>query len=129
MKQYESSTATLRAILSHPSLQRDKIDETLEALATATAEQRDIDETIRLGVSLSYEDTVDEGELEAELAGLVAEATRDKQEQEHIAATMQKQRAGELAAQSTLSLPSVPAEEIGIPASKRPQSIPTTATS
>ena len=49
MKQYESSTATLRMLLSHPSLQREKVDETLEALAEVNAEQRELDETIRMG--------------------------------------------------------------------------------
>ncbi|KAF9651091.1 hypothetical protein BDM02DRAFT_3127227 [Thelephora ganbajun] len=40
MKLYQSSTVTLRTILSHPPLQRDKIDETTEALHKATEMRR-----------------------------------------------------------------------------------------
>ena len=55
MKLYESSTATLRTLLSHPSLQREKVEETLEALAEVNAEQREIDDMIRMGVDVALD--------------------------------------------------------------------------
>jgi len=81
MKQYESSTSTLKTILTHPSLQRDKVDETLDALAAATADHREIDDAIRQGTELAQAETntgIDDAELEAELAGLVADAEREE---------------------------------------------------
>lgn len=81
MKQYESSTSTLQTILTHPSLQRDKVDETLDALAAATADHREIDDAIRQGTELAQAETnagIDDAELEAELAGLVADAEREE---------------------------------------------------
>ncbi|KAF9647530.1 hypothetical protein BDM02DRAFT_3098000, partial [Thelephora ganbajun] len=48
MKLYESSAVTLRTVFSHPYLQRDKIDETMEALHSATEGAKDADLAIRL---------------------------------------------------------------------------------
>ncbi|KAF9647573.1 hypothetical protein BDM02DRAFT_3187906 [Thelephora ganbajun] len=48
MKLYESSTLTLYTILSHSSLQRDKIDEMMDALHSATEDGEEVDLTIRL---------------------------------------------------------------------------------
>jgi len=70
MKLYESSTATLRAIITHPSLQRDKIEETMEAMAEATADACDVDDAIRAG-GMVVDNVIDESELEAELKVLV----------------------------------------------------------
>lgn len=83
MKSYESSTVTLRAILSHPSLQREKIDETMDAMASANADAKEIDEVIRINVDISHADAgIDESELEAELAALVKEVEIEKYEEE-----------------------------------------------
>lgn len=79
MKSYESSTATLRAILSHDLLQREKIDETMDAMASANADAKDIDEAIRTGVSMAQvEAGIDDAELEAELAALAQEVEDEK---------------------------------------------------
>lgn len=79
MKSYESSTATLRAILAHPSLQRDKIDETMDAMAFAQADAKEIDEQIRMGASMAQTDAgIDDAELEDELKALVEEAEAEK---------------------------------------------------
>ena len=79
MKSYESSTATLRAILAHPLLQREKIDETMDALATANADAREVDDAIQLSVGMAQSDAgVDEDELEAELQALVSEVEVEK---------------------------------------------------
>ena len=53
MKTYESSTATLRAVLAHPLLQREKVDETMDAMASANAEARDIDDAIKIGMDVA----------------------------------------------------------------------------
>ena len=75
MKSYESSTATLRAILAHPSLQREKIDETMDAMASAQADAKDIDLAIRVGADMAEVDGgVDDSELEGELNALIKEA-------------------------------------------------------
>lgn len=81
MKTYESSTATLKAILGHPSLRREKIEETMDALATSTADAREIDDAIRMGGDMAAVDAgIDDTELEAELNALVEEAEKGKVE-------------------------------------------------
>ncbi|KAG1754636.1 Snf7-domain-containing protein [Suillus lakei] len=81
MKTYESSTATLKAILSHPSLQRDKIEETLDALAASNADAREIDDAIRMGGDIVAVDAgIDDTEIEAELNALVEEAEKERDE-------------------------------------------------
>lgn len=85
MKTYESSTVTLRALLAHPSLQRDAVDRTFDALADANADARELDDAVRsgmdvaLGVDLSPDD---EDEIKAELAALEAEAKADARAKE-----------------------------------------------
>ncbi|KDR73493.1 hypothetical protein GALMADRAFT_251201 [Galerina marginata CBS 339.88] len=76
MKSYESSTATLRAILAHPSLERSSIDKTMEALADANADARDVDDAVRIGgnIALGVEDAIDDDELEEEWKAMVREA-------------------------------------------------------
>ena len=92
MKQYERSTTTLRTILSHPSLQRDKIDETMDAMAEATADAKDVDEVVRIGGHLStgVDDVGGEDELEEELRGLVIEAEGEMAEAEKVEAEIER---------------------------------------
>ncbi|KAJ7724452.1 Snf7-domain-containing protein [Mycena maculata] len=80
MKSYQSSTATLRAILSHPSLQKNSIEKTMDAMADATADAGEVDESIRIGgnVALGIDTSFDEAELEEELEKLAREAEADK---------------------------------------------------
>ena len=80
MKTYESSTATLRALLAHPSLQRDAVDRTFDALADANADARELDEAVRSGMDVAVGVDVspdDEDDIKAELAALEAEAKAD----------------------------------------------------
>ncbi|KAH8116804.1 Snf7-domain-containing protein [Phellopilus nigrolimitatus] len=130
MKQYESSTATLRAILAHPSLQREKIDETMDAMAEASAEQREIDETIRAGIGAAQDEAIDEEELQAELAGLVAEVQHEQHAQEEIRALEERQNDRERA----LAFPSVPSGSLtdaeasgGAGTLSSPRSVPPTS--
>lgn len=84
LKSYESSTATLRAILAHPSLERFAIDKTMEALAEANADAKEVDDAVRFGgnVAVGVEDAlVDEDELEEELKALAKEAEQEKGEE------------------------------------------------
>ena len=80
MKSYESSTTTLKAILSHPSLQRESVDKTLEALAEANADAHELDNSIRIAgdLALGVDESVDEDEVEAEWAELVKQMSADE---------------------------------------------------
>ncbi|CAA7271563.1 unnamed protein product [Cyclocybe aegerita] len=80
MKSYESSAATLRAILAHPSLQRESIDKTMEALAEANADAKEIDDAVHISadVALGLEESIDDAELEEEWKALVREAEADE---------------------------------------------------
>lgn len=81
MKSYESSTATLRAILAHPSLQQEKIEETMVAMASANADAKEIDDTIRMGTDMAQADAgIDDTELEEELKTLIQESERETKE-------------------------------------------------
>ncbi len=85
MKTYESSTATLRALLAHPSLDRDAVERTFDALADANADARELDEAVRSGidVGLGMNVSPDEDEIKAELAALEAEARFDARMKEN----------------------------------------------
>ncbi|KIL69882.1 hypothetical protein M378DRAFT_157122 [Amanita muscaria Koide BX008] len=85
MKVYESSTATLRAILTHPSLQRESIDRTMDALAEANTDAKEVDDAVRIGVDSAVNvDQVDEDELEAELNNLIEEAQAQEAKTERV---------------------------------------------
>jgi len=90
MESYKSSTATLRAILAHPSLQRSKIDETMEALAEANADAKEVDEAIHVGadVAIGIEGMVDEAELEEEWKAIVKEVESEQQREKEESAKM-----------------------------------------
>jgi charged multivesicular body protein 7 len=82
MKSYESSTTTLQMILAHPSLQRDKIDKTMDAMASATSDARDVDEAIKIGGDIAAADAgIDESELEEELRALAKESEKDREDE------------------------------------------------
>ena len=78
MNLYESSAVTLRTILSHPSLQREKIDETMDALHSATEDAKDVDLTIRLAGEAEQATVIDDDEIERELRALVQDAEDEK---------------------------------------------------
>ncbi|KAJ3763887.1 Snf7-domain-containing protein [Lentinula raphanica] len=82
LNSYKASTTTLRSILSHPSLQRESIEQTMEAMAEANADAKEIDEAVRLGgdVAIGAVD-FDEGELEEELQRLAAESEQEQKKQ------------------------------------------------
>lgn len=87
ISQFESSTATLKTILSHPSLQRATIDATMDAMADANVEARSIDDAIRNGIEMSQADGVaeiDDEEIQKELENLVDEAQREERAQKDV---------------------------------------------
>jgi len=109
VKTYESSTATLRALLAHPSLQRDAVDRTLEALADANADARELDEAVRSGMDVASGVEVppeDDEEIQAELAALEAEAraearAREKTQQVVESEVMPRESASEAVEHTT----------------------------
>ncbi|KAF8843549.1 hypothetical protein BDN67DRAFT_896692 [Paxillus ammoniavirescens] len=87
MKTYEKSTAVLQAILSHPSLHCEKINETMDALAAANANAREVDEAIRIGGDIAAAEAgVIDADLEDELNELVKEVEREEAEASERAA-------------------------------------------
>ncbi|KAF7323139.1 hypothetical protein HMN09_00094200 [Mycena chlorophos] len=84
LKSYETSTTTLRAILAHPSLQRDNIDKTMDALAEANADAQEINTAIEIGgnaaLGIDSNPAFDEDDLERELAQLAEEAKKEDEE-------------------------------------------------
>lgn len=80
MKSYESSTTTLRSILAHPSLQKDSIEKTMDAMAEANTDAHEVDEAIRIGgdVALGIDAAFDDAELEQELKLLAQEAENEQ---------------------------------------------------
>lgn len=102
MKTYESSTATLRAILAHPLLQRDKVDQTMDEMASANAEAKDIEDAIKIGMDISQAEAgadIDDAELEDELNKLIKESVEEKvreTEEKAVAEKQAKLSAGDL---------------------------------
>jgi charged multivesicular body protein 7 len=84
MKSYESSTTTLRMILSHPSLQRDKIDETMDALAEANEDARELDEVVRIGAIVASEEIAGDRDVELELDALVQEIEAEEKKRKEL---------------------------------------------
>lgn len=73
MSAYETSTKSLKTLLSNPLLSPDRVEQTTDDLADALASQREVDDAIRIGgaVAVGASGDIDEGDLEDELAGLV----------------------------------------------------------
>ncbi|KAF8583189.1 hypothetical protein K439DRAFT_1647301 [Ramaria rubella] len=95
MKAYETSTMTLRSLLGHPSLQRDKIEATMEAMAEAAADHAEIDEAIKLGgeaVSAAAGMALDEDELQNELQQMIDEKEREEAEEREMQALAKARR-------------------------------------
>ncbi|SJL00495.1 uncharacterized protein ARMOST_03808 [Armillaria ostoyae] len=90
LESYAQSTSTLRTILSHPLLQRESIEQTMEAMAEANADAKEIDDAVRIGgdIAIGAKAIYDEDELQAELNRLIQES----KEEEDIKALEEKQR-------------------------------------
>lgn len=89
MKAYETSTMTLKSLLAHPALNRDKINETMEAMAEATADHAEVEAAINLGgegVAVAAGMTIDEDALQAELQQMVEEKEKEEMEMKEMEA-------------------------------------------
>ncbi|KDN40178.1 hypothetical protein K437DRAFT_258766 [Tilletiaria anomala UBC 951] len=73
---YELSATTLKKILSDPSLQVDRVENTMQKLSDAIADQQEIQEMIRSGVPPSGE--IDEEEIMKELETLEQDAKSEE---------------------------------------------------
>lgn len=95
MKSYESSTNALRAILGHPSLQRESIEATMDALAEANADAREVDDAVRVGGDLAV--GVDDSDLEEELKALAREAEAEAEAEPETEAARVASKLGSIA--------------------------------
>lgn len=75
MKAYETSTDTLKQLLADPRLQRERIDQTMENMAEALADHREVEEAIALGGAPT--DLAEDEDLARELQQLVEEKERE----------------------------------------------------
>lgn len=71
MQAYESATSTLKGLLAHPSLKNT--DQTLDALADALADQKEVEDVISSGTESMRTGETDDADLAAELAALEAD--------------------------------------------------------
>ena len=80
MSAYEKSTSTLKILLSHPSLQKEHVEATLDGLAETLADQREIDSAIKVGQDLAVGavSPTDDAELEHELNAMIAQDEKEK---------------------------------------------------
>ena len=77
---YDLSADTLKKLLADPSLQTDAVEKTMNNLADAVADQREMDEAIRAPMGADA-DTIDEDEILKELEQLEKDEKKDKKEE------------------------------------------------
>lgn len=117
---YSSATASLKSLLSHPSLQRDNVENTMEALQDALADQKEIEEIITEGGTAAAGQDLVEDEIQEELKAMEEEARKEKEKDEAVRKVREEQAkeavsAKEAATASTVgeksSLPNVPTKD------------------
>lgn len=112
MKTYESSSATLRTLLKDPALQRESVDKTLEALADANADAKEIEDVVRVGGQVAGEAAgyeIDEDELADELERLALE----EREKDEVAQLERNQKERVHAEQGRVTIPSEDEGKLG----------------
>lgn len=77
MQTYETSAKTLRAILSDPALQQDRVEKTMDALSDALAMQDDVQTAMTTAAPPT---DIDEDELAAELEALTIEKQQEQEQ-------------------------------------------------
>jgi len=113
MQAYETSTSTLKSIMSNPALDMDNVEKTTEALAEVMSNQEEVDNAIRIGgeiaVGASGREGVDDDELKKELEEMV----RDEKERQRVEAAeaklAEREKAKEAPAAPEPALAPVPA--------------------
>lgn len=87
LQAYQSATTSLKSLLAHPSMQRDNVENTMEALQDVLADQKEIEDVVTEGGrTISGTDLV-EDEIQAELDAMQKEAEeeqRKKQDQARL---------------------------------------------
>ncbi|KZS91062.1 hypothetical protein SISNIDRAFT_457037 [Sistotremastrum niveocremeum HHB9708] len=96
MKVYSTSSETLKALLSHPSLQLPHIESTLSSLAETNAQQQEINEAIQIGGQVAMDASgleIDEDELQGELESLVQEQREEEEKEKALKALEERVKA------------------------------------
>lgn len=95
MNSYELSTATLKSILAHPSLERSNIDKTMEALAEANSDAKEVDDAVRIAgdIAVGASQEIDDIEVEAEWEALVKEMGGASKEVDELKRTLDHTKA------------------------------------
>lgn len=79
---YSSATASLKQLLSHPSLQRENVENTMDALQDALADQKEIEDIVAEGGKAAAGHEIMEDEIQDELKALEEEARKEKEVEE-----------------------------------------------
>ncbi|EPQ32388.1 uncharacterized protein PFL1_00584 [Pseudozyma flocculosa PF-1] len=86
MQAYETSASTLKSLMAHPSLQHERVDETMAALSDTLADHAEIEQAIQLGGESARAaagvEEVEDAELEQEMEMLAREKEREEREEE-----------------------------------------------
>lgn len=101
MKAYETSTATLKELLADPRLQREHIDQTMDNMAEALADHKEVEDAIALGgvpsdpaedeaLAEELQALVEESEREAKMVGAAKEAEAERAREEKVAADLER---------------------------------------
>lgn len=91
MEAYEASTRTLRVALADPRLQRERVEATMDGMAEALADHREIEDAMELG-EIGIVPETDDDELAAELAGLQEEVRKEEKAKEEQARAEELER-------------------------------------
>lgn len=114
MKAYNTSAATLRAVLKNPLLQTDAIEETMDNIVEALADHKEIEDAIGLGNETAMDAAgADDSDLADELEALVLEQKQEKEAEAEV-----KRKAEEARKQVVPAIPSTP---IAAPAAPTPE--------
>ncbi|TKY87841.1 hypothetical protein EX895_003422 [Sporisorium graminicola] len=79
MRAYKASSDVLRSVLRSDELQVDNVDKVMDGLAEVVAEQREVDEAMRVGAGGAVVEEVDEDEIMDELRVLEAEKRQEEE--------------------------------------------------
>lgn len=87
---YSSATASLKSLLSHPSLQRENVENTMDALQDALADQKEIEDIVAEGGKAAAGYDLMEDEVQDELEALEEEARKEREAEEAARALREK---------------------------------------
>lgn len=79
---YSSATASLKSLLNHPSLQRENVENTMDALQEALADQKEIEDIVAEGGKAANGQDLVEDEIQEELKAMEEEAKKEREKEE-----------------------------------------------